>query len=107
MSTASPDRQVERSQNGDEPRFVEIRVTDERIIATFSDDRILSVPLSWSWRLAAATPAQRANYQVIGAGHTAYWPDIDEHLSVEGFFHGAPAPRPSTHVAATRKTSAA
>jgi len=77
-------------------RFVAIQVTDERITAELSDGRIVSVPLWWSWRLEQASPQERQHYEIIGARTTAYWPDIDEHLSVHGFLAGAPAPRPSS-----------
>lgn len=75
--------------------FVVIKVTDRRITAELSDGRIVSVPLWWSWRLEQASHQERQHYEIIGAGATAYWPAIDEHLSVQGFLTGAPAPRPS------------
>ena len=79
----------------DEPlKFVEIQVTAAQITAELSDGRVVSVPLWWSWRSEQASPLERQNYELIGAGTTAYWPDIDEHLSVHGFLTGSPAPRP-------------
>ena len=81
----------------EEPRFEYIAVTDDRIIAHLSDQRIVSVPLWWSWRLEQATRKQRKHYEIIGSGRTAYWPAIDEHLSVQGFFTGTPAPRRSSN----------
>ncbi len=80
------------------PIFSAIECTDRYITATLSDGRIVSVPLWWSWRLAEATSAERANFQIIGAGHIAYWPDVDEHLSVQSFFTGSPAPRSGQHL---------
>jgi hypothetical protein len=73
------------------PRAVNVTVTDELITARFADGRIVSVPLSWSWRLERATPAQRANYRLIGDGIGFHWPDVDEDISVEGMLRGAPA----------------
>lgn len=75
------------------PRFDRIEMTADHITAYLSDGRVVSVPLWWSWRLEQATDAQQANYQIIGAGYTVYWPEIDEHLSVQGFLTGMPAPR--------------
>ena len=49
-------------------RIKSVEVSDEMITARLVDGRIISVPLAWSWRLAAATPEQRANYQIIGDG---------------------------------------
>ena len=64
------------------------------ITARVVDGRIISVPLAWSWRLAAATPEQRTNYQIIGDGQGVHWPDIDEDISAAGMLGGEPAPRP-------------
>lgn len=71
-----------------------LEITDETITATLTDGRTISVPLVWSWRLAEATPEQRANFKIIGAGEGVHWPDIDEDLSAEGMLYGSPAPRP-------------
>jgi len=77
-----------------DPRIERVRVTQDEIIAELVDGRVISVPLAWSWRLAEATPAQRANFRLIGAGHGVHWPDVDEDISVEGMLHGTPARRP-------------
>lgn len=81
-----------------EPRIENVEVTDEMITAYLVDGRVISVPLAWSWRLSEATPAQRANWQLIGDGHGIHWPDIDEDLSAEGMLHGVPARRPARAV---------
>src|SRR5512136_3168323 len=70
-----------------------VQVTDETITAYLMDGRVISVPLEWSWRLAEATPEQRANFEIIGDGHGVHWADIDEDISAEGMLYGAPAPR--------------
>lgn len=78
----------------------QVRVTDDEIIAHLVDGRVISVPLVWSWRLSEATPAQRANFRLIGTGQGVHWPDVDEDLSVEGLLHGVPACRRTTRSAA-------
>ena len=83
-----------------DPRIQEVRVTAEEIIAHLVDGRVISVPLAWSWRLSKATPAQRANFRLIGTGKGVHWPDVDEDLSVEGMLHGVPARRPKARPAA-------
>jgi hypothetical protein len=83
-----------------DPRIQEVRVTEDEIIAHLVDGRVISVPLAWSWRLSEATPAQRANFRLIGTGQEVHWPDIDEDLSVEGMLYGIPARRPETRPAA-------
>ncbi len=75
-----------------EPLIRNVRVSDAEIAAELSDGRTITVPLAWSWRLSQATPEQRANYRLIGAGQGIHWPDIDEDISVHGMLYGLPAP---------------
>jgi Protein of unknown function (DUF3532). len=79
---------------GSDPRIQKFRVTRDQLVAELADGRVVSVPLAWSWRLSEATPAQRANFRLIGAGQGIHWPDVDEDLSVEGLLQGTPARRP-------------
>ncbi|MCB0064254.1 MAG: DUF2442 domain-containing protein [Caldilineaceae bacterium] len=99
MNTVIPATTENGHMRPDLPKFKSIEVTVTHIIATLSDERIVSVPLWWSWRLEQASVAARENVQIIGAGRTAYWPDVDEHLSVQGFLTGTPAPRPQRQLA--------
>lgn len=75
-------------------RVKEVSVTDELITFHLVDGRVISVPLAWSWRLSEATAAQLNRCEIIGDGHGAHWPDVDEDISVEGMLHGVPARRP-------------
>jgi hypothetical protein len=77
-----------------EVRIKNIEVTSDTITAYLVDGRVISVPLAWSWRLSEATPAQRANYEIIGDCQGIHWPEIDEDISAEGMLYGVPAPRP-------------
>src|SRR5437867_7159965 len=79
-----------------DPRIASVVVTDETITAHLVDGRVISVPPAWSWRLSDATPAQRANWTLIGDGHGVHWPDVDEDLSADGMLNGVPARRPGT-----------
>ena len=83
-----------------ESRIARVDVSDETITAHLVDGRVISVPLAWSWRLSDATPAQRANWQLIGDGHGVHWPDVDEDISAEGMLTGGPARRPRSGVGA-------
>jgi len=89
--------------NSPEPVVQDIHVTDDEIIAQLVDGRVISVPLAWSWRLSEATPAQRANWRLIGSGQGVHWPDIDEDLSAEGLLYGIPAYRPPSVGSPTEK----
>ena len=71
-----------------------LNVTEDLIIAELADGRTISVPLAWSWRLLGATPDQRNNFEIIGNGEGAHWPDIDEDISVRGMLSGVPARPP-------------
>jgi hypothetical protein len=71
-----------------------VEVTDDRIVAHLADGRTISVPLSWSWRLADATAEQRDRYEIFGDGTGIRWPDVDEDISVRGMLDGVPARRP-------------
>lgn len=90
MSTAARPAEVRN-----EPRARTVEVTDDEITAHLVDGRTISVPLVWSWRLAEATPAQRARWELIGDGEGMHWPEIDEDLSVRGMLEGIPALRPN------------
>ena len=90
-----------------ETRIVRVDVSDETITAHLVDGRVISVPLAWSWRLSEATPAQRANWQLIGDGHGVHWPDVDEDISGEGMLTGSLAPRPTHKVGALKSTKPA
>jgi len=71
-----------------DPLAVAVRVMSERIIVELDDGRSLSVPLEWYPRLAHATPEERCHVEFWGNGYAIEWPDIDEHISIEGLLAG-------------------
>lgn len=73
-------------------RIVNVRVTEELLVVDLADGRTVSVPLAWYPRLLNATPQQRNQWQIAGAGFGIHWPEIDEDLSVQGLLAGSPAP---------------
>ena len=77
-----------------DPRIRDVQVTEDEITAYLDDGRVISVPLAWSWRLSEATPEERANFRLVGAGRGIHWPDVDEDISVDGMLQGTPARRP-------------
>ena len=70
-----------------------VRFSDDSMSVDLADGRTITVPLAWYPRLLHATPSQRANWKIAGAGYGIHWPDVDEDLSSEGLLRGAPAPR--------------
>lgn len=75
-------------------RVMNISIDDDRLTVELMDGRIIGVPLAWYPRLANATPQQRGNWELAGAGYGIHWPDIDEDLSTEGLLQGRKAPQP-------------
>jgi hypothetical protein len=68
----------------------DVHFTDDTIAVDLMDGRTI-VPLAWYPTLLEATPEQRTNWKVSGAGYGIHWPDIDEDLSTEGLLRGAAA----------------
>ena len=81
-------------------RVKDVHFTEDTIAVDLVDGRTIVVPLAWYLMLLEATPDQRSNWNVSGAGYGIHWPDIDEDLSTEGLLRGAPAAPEAAH---TRK----
>ncbi|MDD5168879.1 MAG: DUF2442 domain-containing protein [Syntrophales bacterium] len=73
-------------------RVRDVQLTDDTINVDLFDGRTIIVPLAWYPKLLHATPEQRANWQIAGAGYGIHWPDLDEDLSTQGLLQGALAP---------------
>jgi len=67
---------------------VDVEVTDDELIVGLADGRRISAPLEWYPRLLAASPAQRANWRLIGRGVGIHWEEIDEDISVRSLLAG-------------------
>lgn len=70
------------------PRIVQVLVTDDTLSVELEDGRTVSVPIGWYPRLVHGTPAERANFQISGAGYGIFWSDLDEDIGVEGLLLG-------------------
>jgi Protein of unknown function (DUF2442) len=81
-------------------RVKDVRLTESTLEVDLLDGRTITVPLAWYPRLFEATPEQRRNWQVSGAGYGIHWPDLDEDLSTEGLLRGAPAAPEPAHTGA-------
>ncbi len=71
-----------------EPIAVEVTVTDGDLTVDLSDGRCLRVPLAWYPRLFYASDRERQNWQFLGDGYAIEWPDLDEHIGIEGLLAG-------------------
>jgi hypothetical protein len=65
-----------------------VSLTEAALGVEMIDGRTITVPLTWYPRLAHGTPAERANWRLIGEGDGLHWPDLDEDISVEGLLAG-------------------
>ncbi len=70
------------------PKITQVHITEDTLSVDLEDGRTISVPLSWYPRLVYATPEERRNFQIAGAGYGIHWPDIDEDIGVEGLLFG-------------------
>jgi hypothetical protein len=62
--------------------------SNDELVIELPDGRCLSVPLAWYPRLQHATDVERMNWQLLGDGYAIEWPDLDEHIGVEGLLAG-------------------
>jgi hypothetical protein len=71
-----------------DPLAKAVVVTDDELTVELADGRRIIVPLAWYPRLLDATPAERQNWRLLGDGYAMEWPDLDEHIGVEGLLAG-------------------
>jgi hypothetical protein len=74
-----------------------VKQSSEQLVLDLPDSRRLIVPLDWYPRLQHGSDAERRNCQLLGDGYAIEWPDLDEHIGIEG--------RPVDEVARARPRS--
>lgn len=67
-----------------EPTATGIDFTQDSLVVTLRDGRVLSVPLEWFPRLRDASTSDRRNWRLIANGYGIHWPALDEDVSVPG-----------------------
>ena len=60
--------------------------TDDEIFIELDDMRQASLPLHKFPLLQKASQEQKTNFEIISGGYAVYWQELDEDLSVAGFF---------------------
>ena len=70
------------------PVAVHVTVTEDKLTVDLADGRSLIVPLVWYPRLMHGSPVERQHWQLLGDGYAIAWPDLDEHIGVEGLLAG-------------------
>ncbi len=68
-----------------------VTVSEDELTVALEDGRTISVPLAWFPRLLHATPAERANWRLIGDGEGIHWPELDEDIAVAHLLAGVPS----------------
>ena len=63
-----------------------VKLTAGELVVALADGRRIATPLDWYPRLKAASPAERANFQIMPMG--IYWPALDEDLGIAGMLAG-------------------
>ena len=71
----------------------DVHCTEDKLTVDLAAGRSISVPLAWYPLFLYATPRERDNWAIAGAGFGVYWPELDEDLSVDGLLRGGPSPR--------------
>ena len=71
-----------------EPFAVQVGFSAKQLVVELADGRTFSVPLEWYPRLLNGSKAERRNWHLLGDGDAIEWPDLDEHIGVEGLLAG-------------------
>lgn len=91
MSTSAsrgPKSRIQRSYVPATALAKSVKFNKTTMQVTFTDGRVLGVPLLWFPRLHSATAAERMQYEIGGGGISLHWPELDEDLSIAGLMAG-------------------
>jgi hypothetical protein len=72
----------------EDPAAETVLFQSDSLIVRLADGRSIGVPLTWYPRLLHGTEVERQNWQLLGDGYAIEWPDLDEHIGVEGLLAG-------------------
>jgi hypothetical protein len=78
-------------------RVKAVSFTETMISVTLQDDRVITVPLTWYPRLLWATPEQRQNWAIHGAGDRVRWEMLHQDLKVETLLRGVSPATATVH----------
>ena len=79
-------------------RAIGVVIGNETFTVCLSDGRQISVPYHCFPRLDAASPQQRAHFEVYAGGRMLHWPEIDEDIEVQHVIAGRlPVKREPAH----------
>jgi Protein of unknown function (DUF2442) len=61
-----------------------IDISNYTLTVSLDDGRQLAIPLSWYPRLEHGSEQERSNWRILRGGYAIEWPDLDEHIGIEG-----------------------
>ena len=70
----------------------DVQVSEAILRFEMKDGGKIEVPLWWYPRLHAATPEQRAKWEILPFGDAVGWEEIDEYISAQALIIGGAAP---------------
>lgn len=76
--------------NSSDERIKNVEFSDDAIVVSLMDGRVISVPLAWYPSLSNASKEQLNNWEICRGGYGIHWPEPDEDLSSAGFLRGVP-----------------
>jgi hypothetical protein len=71
-----------------DPLAIDVQVDDQKLMVDLVDGRTLAIPLVWYPRLWHGSKEERHNWRLLGNGYAIEWPDLDEHIGIEGLLAG-------------------
>src|ERR1051325_3400610 len=74
-----------------QPLAADVRLTAKHLAVDLVDGRCVLIPLAWYPRLLNGSRTERQNWRLLGDGYAIEWPDLDEHIGVEGLLAGHPS----------------
>src|SRR5438046_313054 len=74
-----------------DPVAVDVRFSTRHLTIDLADGRGGVITLPWYRRLLNASRTERLNCRLLGGGYAIEWPDLDEHIGVEGLLAGHPS----------------
>ncbi len=68
--------------------MIDLSLQPDILNVSLADGRMLTIPLAWYPRLLHGAEAERQNWAFLGGGYAIEWPDLDEHIGIEGLLAG-------------------
>ena len=93
-----------KRNNTPPPVVTAVQITDDRLVFSLEDGRMVSVPLAFYPTLLLATPAERAEYELCHS--SVYWPKLDCDISSDCLLRGAKEARKYAERARRKRTGA-